>query len=173
MTSPASPLVCSCCPRTSSPRLKVVCGILKRYGANHAEIACLAVRPEYRGGKRGDAMLTYLERVALAQGIRTVIEQKSNENENNEKGKTRTPLHPFMRLYMHTYAHATHKLNAALPLPQLPVFQCTFALRQVFVLSTRTLEFFAERGFLESSPDFLPPERPYNRARGSKVLTSF
>lgn len=47
---------------------------MKRYGANHAEIACLAVRPEYRGGKRGDAMLTYLERVALAQGIRTVIE---------------------------------------------------------------------------------------------------
>jgi hypothetical protein len=39
------------------------------------------------------------------------------------------------------------------------------------VLSTRTLEFFAERGFLESSPNLLPPERPYNSARGSKVWT--
>jgi len=76
-----------------------------------AEISCLAVSPVYRGAKRGDAMLTYLEHVAVAMGV-----------------------------------------------------------TEVFVLTSRTLEFFAERGFDEVSPSWLPAARPYDKERRSKVF---
>jgi amino-acid N-acetyltransferase len=39
----------------------------------------------------------------------------------------------------------------------------------VFVLSTRTMQWFEERGFAPSDPDQLPPQRTYNKSRGSKV----
>ena len=39
----------------------------------------------------------------------------------------------------------------------------------VFVLSTRTMQWFEERGFVLSDPSLLPPTRSYNAARGSKV----
>ena len=89
----------------------VACGMLTRYGPRHAEISCLALAPEYRGARRGDTMLTYLERVALGFGV-----------------------------------------------------------PHVFVLSTRTLEFFAERGFREVTASDLPPERPYDQGRRSRVF---
>jgi amino-acid N-acetyltransferase len=39
----------------------------------------------------------------------------------------------------------------------------------VFVLSTRTMQWFEERGFVVSDPSILPPTRNYNSSRGSKV----
>ena len=89
----------------------VACGMLIPYGPAHAEISCLAVKPKYRGRKRGDAMLTFLERVAVGLGIPTV-----------------------------------------------------------FVLSTRTLEFFAERGFTEAPHTALPDSRAYDLERRSRVF---
>ena len=89
----------------------VACGMLIPYGPDHAEISCLAVKPKYRGRKRGDAMLTFLERIAVGLGIPTV-----------------------------------------------------------FVLSTRTLEFFAERGFTEAPHTALPEQRVYDLERRSRVF---
>jgi amino-acid N-acetyltransferase len=40
---------------------------------------------------------------------------------------------------------------------------------QLFVLSTRTMQWFEERGFIASDPELLPPTRSYNATRGSKV----
>lgn len=39
----------------------------------------------------------------------------------------------------------------------------------IFVLSTQTMEWFVERGFESSSVDRLPPSRPYNHSRSSKI----
>lgn len=39
----------------------------------------------------------------------------------------------------------------------------------LFVLSTRTMQWFEERGFVLSDPELLPPTRAYNASRGSKV----
>lgn len=41
--------------------------------------------------------------------------------------------------------------------------------REVFVLSTRTMQWFEERGFRLSDPSLLPPTRKYDASRGSKV----
>ncbi|HFE31830.1 MAG TPA: GNAT family N-acetyltransferase, partial [Gammaproteobacteria bacterium] len=38
-----------------------------------AELACLAVHPDYRGQGRGDALLQYLERQAVDMGIRRLF----------------------------------------------------------------------------------------------------
>lgn len=88
----------------------VACGMLKKFGDSHAEIACLAVHPMYRRGGRGETVLAYLERRALLMGVTTI-----------------------------------------------------------FVLSTRTMQWFEERGFQHSDPSLLPPTRYYNPARNSKV----
>ena len=42
-------------------------------------------------------------------------------------------------------------------------------LSTVFVLSTHTMQWFEERGFILSDPKLLPPSRFYNAARASKV----
>lgn len=39
----------------------------------------------------------------------------------------------------------------------------------VFVLSTRTMQWFEERGYILAEPALLPPSRKYNATRGSKV----
>lgn len=39
----------------------------------------------------------------------------------------------------------------------------------LFVLSTRTMQWFEERGFVLSDPELLPSTRNYNKSRGSKV----
>ena len=39
----------------------------------------------------------------------------------------------------------------------------------LFVLSTRTMQWFEERGFVPSDPELLPSTRSYNASRGSKV----
>ena len=41
----------------------------------------------------------------------------------------------------------------------------------LFVLSTRTMQWFEERGFVLSDPELLPSTRNYNKSRGSKVYT--
>ncbi|AHE99437.1 amino-acid N-acetyltransferase [Thioalkalivibrio paradoxus] len=78
-----------------------------------AEIACLALHPEYRGGGRGDQILEHVETLAWRRGH-----------------------------------------------------------RQVFVLTTRTQQWFQERGYREGQITDLPPARQalYNQARNSKVL---
>lgn len=88
----------------------LACGMLKRYSDTHAEVACLAVHPQYRRNGRGETLLAYLERRALIMGV-------------------------------------TH----------------------IFLLSTRTMQWFEERGFKLSDPTALPPNRAYNTQRGSKV----
>ena len=42
-------------------------------------------------------------------------------------------------------------------------------IKQLFVLSTRTMLWFEERGFVLSDPTLLPASRAYNATRGSKV----
>jgi len=88
----------------------LACGMLKQYNATHAEVACLAVHPDFRRGGRGETLLAYLERRAVLMGL-------------------------------------TH----------------------LFVLSTRTMQWFEERGFVLSDPSQLPITKHYNKARGSKV----
>jgi amino-acid N-acetyltransferase len=39
----------------------------------------------------------------------------------------------------------------------------------VFILSTRTMQWFEERGFVPCDPSKLPPSRHYDASRGSKV----
>lgn len=78
-----------------------------------AELACLAVMPEYRAAGLGAQLLNRIERRARTQ-----------------------------------------------------------RLRQLFVLTTRTAHWFIEHGFVEASPDVLPPLKRdlYNYQRRSKVL---
>ena len=78
-----------------------------------AEIACVAVHPDYRGGGRGRQLLDGVEQWAAEQGL-----------------------------------------------------------ERLFVLSTRTMHWFRERGYEPSGLDTLPQERQalYNWQRGSKVF---
>jgi amino-acid N-acetyltransferase len=78
-----------------------------------AEIACLALHPDYRGSGRGDQILEHMEALALRRG------------------------HP-----------------------------------KVFVLTTRTAQWFQERGYHQGSIADLPPKRQalYNQARNSRVF---
>lgn len=78
-----------------------------------AEIACLALHPDYRGGGRGDQILEHMEALALRRGH-----------------------------------------------------------RKVFVLTTRTSQWFQERGYHQGNVADLPPSRQalYNQARNSRVF---
>ncbi|GJQ09337.1 hypothetical protein GpartN1_g1128.t1 [Galdieria partita] len=78
-----------------------------------AELACLAVHPEYRRSGKGDALLGYLEREAYSRGV-----------------------------------------------------------RKLFILSTRTFQWFLERGFKAGTVEELPEEKrkSYNRERNSKIF---
>lgn len=51
----------------------VACGQLKLFEDGFAEIGCLVVSQDYRHRGRGDAMLGYLERLALINGCRSVF----------------------------------------------------------------------------------------------------
>lgn len=82
----------------------------RRYGRDHGEIGCLAIHHEYRQRGWGEAMLSYLERLAIA-----------------------------------------------------------YSVKHVFVLSSRTMQWFVERGFEEASVSDLPKEREYNWERMSKI----
>eukprot|EP00804_Cyclotella_cryptica_P019271 CCRYP_006152-RA/>CCRYP_006152-RA protein AED:0.27 eAED:0.27 QI:0/0.8/0.66/1/0.8/0.66/6/439/558 len=53
--------------------LVVATGQLKRFEGGFAEIGCLVVSKDYRRGGRGDAMLGYLERLALQCGASKVF----------------------------------------------------------------------------------------------------
>lgn len=90
----------------------LACAMLIPYEDSQAEIACLAVHPSFRCEGRGEVLLTYLERLALSMGTRSL-----------------------------------------------------------FVLSTRTMLWFEERGFVQADPSCLPPSREYNQRRASKVYT--
>jgi amino-acid N-acetyltransferase len=80
---------------------------------NTGELACLAVRPDYQKGGRGDALLQYTE------------------------------------------AHARH-----------------LGIGSIFVLTTRAIQWFQERGFAVKDKSYLPGQRQalYNLQRNSKVL---
>ena len=91
----------------------IACAMLKRLDeTDSAEIGCLVVDPDYRRQNKGDAMLSYLERVALANGI-----------------------------------------------------------QDLFALSTRTMQWFLERGFDEVQFNDLPPDRrlQYDNHRKPKI----
>jgi len=81
-----------------------------------AEIACLALHPEYRGGGRGDLVLEHMENLAQRRGH-----------------------------------------------------------RQVFVLTTRTAQWFQERGYAPGSVEDLPAARQalYNQARNSRIFVKW
>ncbi|KAL7570418.1 hypothetical protein ACA910_017251 [Epithemia clementina (nom. ined.)] len=51
----------------------VACGQLKLFEDGFAEIGCLVVSKDYRHNGRGDAMLGYLERLALMNGCRSIF----------------------------------------------------------------------------------------------------
>lgn len=88
------------------------CAALYPYG-EIAELACVAIHPDYRGGNRADRLLSTLETEAKNQGV-----------------------------------------------------------KQLFVLTTRTAQWFEERGFKPASVDALPQEKQqlYNFQRNSKVF---
>lgn len=89
------------------------CAALYPYGEDMAELACVAIHDEYRGGQRGDRLLNTLISEAKNQGIKTL-----------------------------------------------------------FVLTTRTAQWFEERGFKAANIDDLPPQKKelYNYQRNSKVF---
>ncbi|GMI34177.1 hypothetical protein TeGR_g12381 [Tetraparma gracilis] len=91
----------------------VACGQLRRWEEGFAEIGCLAVHEDYRKSGRGDAMLSYLERLCVDANV--------------------------------------HKM---------------------FVMSTQTMQWFAERGFSEVPLDQLPDAKRANVDcnRNSKVF---
>lgn len=80
---------------------------------NSAEIACLALHPDYRGGGRGDKILDHIESLAQRRGQNTL-----------------------------------------------------------FILTTRTAQWFQERGYRPGQMDDLPPSRRqrYNQARNSRIF---
>lgn len=94
--------------------LPIACASLKRLdaGGSVAELGCLVVASKYRRQSKGDALLSYLERVAIASGV-----------------------------------------------------------KQLFALSTKTMQWFVERGFDEVTLDLLPQERRdiYDNSRRPKV----
>jgi len=51
----------------------VACGQIRRWGDEYAEIGCLVVHEDYRKSGRGDAMLSYLERLCVESGARKVF----------------------------------------------------------------------------------------------------
>jgi amino-acid N-acetyltransferase len=55
--------------------LPIACASLKRLDAagTHAELGCLVVATNYRRQSKGDALLSYLERVAIASGVRQLF----------------------------------------------------------------------------------------------------
>lgn len=89
------------------------CAALYPYSNQMAELACVAIHKDYRGGDRGDRLLKTLETEAKNQGI-----------------------------------------------------------KQLFVLTTQTAQWFEERGFKAASVDILPQEKQgmYNLQRNSKVF---
>jgi amino-acid N-acetyltransferase len=78
-----------------------------------AELACLAVTPDFRSAGRGERLLNHMEKLAAAQNI-----------------------------------------------------------KKLFVLSTRTMHFFLERGFTETDLSQLPEKKQmlYNYERRSKIF---
>mmetsp|Transcript_29315 Transcript_29315/g.94947 ORF Transcript_29315/g.94947 Transcript_29315/m.94947 type:complete len:152 (+) Transcript_29315:1301-1756(+) len=94
--------------------LPIACASLKRLDAQGslAELGCLVVAPKYRRQSKGDALLSYLERVAIASGV-----------------------------------------------------------KELFALSTKTMQWFVERGFIEATLASLPQERRdvYDSSRMPKV----
>lgn len=89
------------------------CGALYPLDEKSAEVASLAIHPNYRSGSRGSDLLMFLEQQARSQGLYTV-----------------------------------------------------------FALTTRTIHWFLEHGFSETTVDALPPARQerYHNGRNSKVL---
>lgn len=53
--------------------LVIACGQLKRYEGGYAEIGCLAVQSDYRQLGKGDAMLSYLERIGITSGASSLF----------------------------------------------------------------------------------------------------
>lgn len=78
-----------------------------------AEMACVAVHPDYRNSSRGDILLSHIQKRAIALGI-----------------------------------------------------------KKLFVLTTRTVHWFQERGFEIANVEDLPQEKreKYNYQRRSKIL---
>lgn len=92
----------------------IACAALNHYPTEKmAEMACVAVHPDYRDSSRGDVLLEAIKRRAYKLGV-----------------------------------------------------------EKLFVLTTRTTQWFQERGFVLSSPEDLPAEKRehYNYQRMSKVL---
>ncbi len=94
--------------------LVIACAALYVFAEDHsAELACLAVHPQYRHGGRGDTLLEQIEQQARQLGLKSL-----------------------------------------------------------FVLTTRTADWFQERGFLPCTIDQLPDQKAslYNFQRNSKVF---
>lgn len=53
--------------------LIIGCGALHRFDGAMAELACLALHGDYRGGKRGERLLEHLEAQAAATGVRKLF----------------------------------------------------------------------------------------------------
>ena len=71
----------------------LACAQLKRYSSEHAELGCLVVAPGYRRQGCGDAMLGFLERTAVAAGLRHVFALSTHTMQwFMERGFSQVPL---------------------------------------------------------------------------------
>lgn len=72
----------------------------------HAELACVAVHPEYQAGGRGDSLLGYVERLAYQKGVRQLfVLSTQTVHWFQEHGFTPASVHdlPITRREMYNY----------------------------------------------------------------------
>ncbi len=72
----------------------IACGALYPYAAHStAEIACIAVHPDYRGGQFGDTLLDELERRGRESGLQSIFVLTTQATQwFNERGYVQAPL---------------------------------------------------------------------------------
>lgn len=81
----------------------LACSMLKRHSATKAEIGCLVVDERYRREGRGESMLSFLERTAVASGVQKLFLHATLRMQwFLERGFTEAPLEVMPR---RTYAH--------------------------------------------------------------------
>ena len=101
-----------------------------------------------------------------------------DNDSSDDKNKGKVVGCGVLKQYSDTHAEiaclAVHPLyrklgRGELILTYLEKRALTMNLTHVFILSTRTMQWFEERGFYPSTPNELPSTRKYNSSRGSKV----
>ena len=75
--------------------------MLKRYSPTSAELGCLVVDPAYRKQGRGDAMLSFIERTAIAAGVTEIFALSTRTMQWCEPTASRPGSAPFRKRPAH------------------------------------------------------------------------